>query len=74
MKTIDAARNKWSDVLSKLGVDQSFLKKKHGPCPMCGGTDRFRFDNKGGNGTWICNQCGAGNGMNLIMLLCASGN
>lgn len=69
MKTTDAARHKWPEVLSRLGVDQSFLKKKHGPCPMCGGTDRFRFDNKSGNGTWICNQCGAGNGMNLIMLL-----
>lgn len=69
MKTIDAARNKWADILSRLGVDRSFLSKKHGPCPMCGGKDRWRFDNKGGNGTWICGQCGAGNGMNLIMLL-----
>jgi len=34
---------------------------------VCGGKDRFRFDNKEGHGTWICNQCGAGDGMALVM-------
>lgn len=67
MKTIDAARNHWESILKRLGVNESFLKNKHGPCPMCGGEDRFRFDNKGGNGSWICNQCGSGNGINLLM-------
>lgn len=43
------------------------MKDRHGPCPMCGGTDPFRFDNKGGNGTYICNRCGAGNGVDLLM-------
>ena len=33
---------------------------------MCGGTDRFRFDNKKGRGTFFCNQCGAGDGLDLI--------
>ncbi|MCX8693479.1 hypothetical protein J3U07_03385, partial [Gilliamella sp. B2881] len=23
---------------------------------MCGGKDRFRFDNQNGRGTYICNQ------------------
>jgi putative DNA primase/helicase len=32
---------------------------------MCGGEDRFRLDNKEGAGTYICNQCGAGDGMKL---------
>lgn len=68
MKTIDAARNHWGDILSKLGIDSSLLKNKHGPCPVCGGTDRFRWDNKNGSGSFICNQCGGGNGINLIML------
>lgn len=27
---------------------------------------RFRFDNKGGLGTWFCNHCGAGNGFTLL--------
>ncbi|WP_312055170.1 phage/plasmid primase, P4 family [Pantoea brenneri] len=39
---------------------------RHTSCPVCGGTDRFRFDDKEGRGTWICNQCGAGDGMELV--------
>ena len=27
----------------------------------------FAFDNKEGNGTWICKKCGAGDGMDLAM-------
>lgn len=69
MKTMDAARNRWVSILSTLGVDQAYLKNTHGPCPICGGKDRFRFDNKAGNGTYYCNSCGAGNGMNLLMQL-----
>ena len=69
MKTIDAARGKWEDVLTRLGIDSRYLRNKNGPCPVCGGTDRFRFDNKNGNGTWYCNQCDphSGNGINLLM-------
>jgi len=52
-----------------FGVHESFLKNKHGPCPICGGKDRFRFDNKEGRGTFICNQCGAGDGFKLLELL-----
>lgn len=33
-------------------------KSKGQPCPMCGGVDRFRYDNKHGRGDWYCNQCG----------------
>lgn len=69
MKTIDAARNRWVSILSTLGIDQNYLRDKHGPCPICGGKDRFRFDNKNGNGTYYCNSCGAGNGINLLMLM-----
>lgn len=66
-KTCDAARNKWKGVLLQLEVDKKHLTGKHAPCPMCGGKDRFRFLNSDGNGTWICNQCGAGTGMDLLM-------
>lgn len=45
-----------------------YLTGRHGPCPVCrAGRDRFRFDDKEGRGTWICNQCGAGNGIDLLM-------
>jgi hypothetical protein len=38
-------------------------KNRHQACPVCGGSDRFRFDDKEGRGTWFCNQCGAGDGL-----------
>lgn len=65
-KTCDAARGKWKGILLTLGMDAKHLTGKHGPCPMCGGEDRFRFDNKDGAGTYICNQCGAGTGIDLV--------
>lgn len=64
-KTTQAAKGKWKGILMDLGVPDSFLNGKHGPCPLCGGTDRFRWDNQDGRGTYICNQCGAGDGMKL---------
>lgn len=67
-KTRDAARGKWQGILTQLGVDESYLKNIHGPCPICkDGKDRFRFDDDGGNGTYYCNQCGAGSGIHLVM-------
>lgn len=66
-KTADAARGKWRGILLALGVDQNFLTGKHGPCPLCGGVDRFRWDNQHGNGGYICSKCGAGSGFSLLM-------
>lgn len=66
-KTADAARGKWRGILLGLGINERFLTGKHGPCPMCGGSDRFRWDNQHGNGGYICNQCGAGNGFDLLI-------
>src|SRR4051812_175994 len=57
---------RWPGILTALGVSSKALRNKHGPCPMCGGKDRFRFDNKGGRGTWICSHCGAGDGIELV--------
>lgn len=67
MKTAESARGKWRGILKSLGVDESFLRNAHGPCPMCGGSDRFRFDDKDGAGTYYCNSCGAGDGMKLAL-------
>ena len=66
-RTADAAAGKWRGILLRLGLPSEALKGKHCPCPMCGGADRFRFDNKEGRGTWICSACGAGDGMALAM-------
>lgn len=67
-KTRDAARGKWQGILPALGVDESYLKNQHGPCPICkDGKDRFRFDDENGDGTYYCNQCGAGSGLHMVM-------
>lgn len=67
MKTVDAARGKWHGILPALGVDEKYLVDRHGPCPLgCGGKVSFRWDNKGGDGTWICTHCGAGNPFQLL--------
>lgn len=68
-KTVDAARGKWFGVLTALGVAETFLRNKQGPCPICGGETRFRFDDKEGQGTWICNKCGSGRGIELVMAI-----
>jgi|GEM_PF-72035 len=60
-----AACGHWPDLLAAVGIDIP-RRGKHGPCPFCGGSDRFRLDDKGGRGTWICNQCGNGDGLDLV--------
>lgn len=68
-RTTDAAKGKWKGILLSLGLPESVLQDKHGPCPICqDGTDRFRWDNKGGTGSYICTHCGAGDGMKLAEL------
>jgi putative DNA primase/helicase len=63
----DRAQGRWSGILPALGIGESFLTGKHGPCPLCGGKDRWRWDNLEGRGTWICSKCGAGDGISLVM-------
>jgi putative DNA primase/helicase len=64
--TVERARHRWREILPQLGIETRFLVNRHGPCPLCGGKDRFRFDDKDGEGTYICGQCGAGNGLILV--------
>jgi hypothetical protein len=60
----NAASGKWDQVLlavcdGRVGADH--LQDRHGPCPGCGGNDRFRFDDRDGSGSFICSQGGGGN-------------
>lgn len=71
MKPIDVIREvklkangQWQAILSHLGAEVPL--NTHTACPACGGKDRFRFDNKDDNGTFICNQCGSGDGLDLV--------
>jgi putative DNA primase/helicase len=64
-----AANGKWRVIIETLGIDVPDDPNKHSGCPMCGNgnnSHRFRFDDKGGDGTWICTQCGAGDGIALV--------
>ncbi|MGU5778263.1 primase-helicase zinc-binding domain-containing protein [Aeromonas caviae] len=61
-----AACGHWPELLAAVGIDTP-SRGKHGPCPACGGKDRFRLDDKEGRGTWICNQCGNGDGLDLLV-------
>lgn len=63
-ETVKQASGHWPRILPALGV--KVIKNRHQACPVCGGSDRFRFDDKEGRGTWFCNQCGAGDGLKLV--------
>ena len=67
------ARGHWYDLLTQLGVDATCLTGQHAPCPVCGGHDRFRYDDREQRGTFYCNQpqkhggVHAGDGFKLLM-------
>lgn len=69
-ETFDAlkerARGRWIDILASVGIETKYLAGKHSPCPMCGGTDRFRWIKK--SERWVCNSCRpeTGDGFDLV--------
>src|SRR6516164_6705660 len=65
-ETLERARYRWQEILPQLGIATSFLTDKYGPWPLCGGKDRFRFDDRDGSGSYYCNQCGPGSGLLLV--------
>jgi putative DNA primase/helicase len=67
--TVERATGRWREILPRLGIDTRFLVNKHGPCPLCGGNDRYRFDDRDGSGSYYCNQCGPGPGIMLVRKL-----
>lgn len=62
----ELARGRWPTILHAMGVDIKFLSKKNGPCPICGGKDRYRFTDFQGEGRYYCTQCGPGDGFDLL--------
>lgn len=68
-KAEDLAADRWPEILMAAGMDASYFSGKHGPCPFCGGSDRYRWSKKHG-GVWVCNVCTQerwGNGMRMLM-------
>jgi putative DNA primase/helicase len=60
------AHGRWTELLHTLGVDPKILSKRNLPCPLCGGTDRFQFTDKYGEGNYHCRGCGPGGGLKLL--------
>lgn len=58
----------WENLLPQCGVTVP-ARGGHGPCPICGGTDRFHFIDDHDGGEWHCRQCDApnhGDGLDLV--------
>ena len=60
------AHGRWSEILASVGVDERVLLHRNLPCPLCGGTDRFQYTDKFGEGNYHCRQCGPGGGFKLL--------
>lgn len=57
-------------------LTDNFWRGRPGPCPLCGGHDRFTYDSKRGRGDWVCRKCNAGNpkaGDGLELVRCYTG-
>jgi len=59
------AHGQWTQVLLALGVAKEVLNRKNQPCPLCGGTDRFQYTDRFGDGNYHCRGCGPGGGLKL---------
>ena len=63
----------WGQVLVDLGALPVYFLRRNGqrpvsgPCPACGGRDRFTFDDRKGHGDFLCRKCGPGDGFDLLM-------
>jgi len=63
----ELARGRWRGVLMAAGINEKYLSGKNGPCPFCGGKDRWRWTNHEDGGGGICNACGFRTGVDLVM-------
>ena len=64
------ARGHWNSILPAMGIPAEYLTNRHGPCPGCGGKDRFRFDDRDDKGGFVCGGGGdtlTGDGFDLLM-------
>lgn len=62
----ELAKGRWFEILAEAGIATNFLTGRHCPCPVCGGRDRFRWDNKEERGTFYCTHCKPGDGIDLL--------
>lgn len=71
-----AAQGQWREILTANGIKLP-EPKKHGPCPICGGKDRFRLEErkaeKAARGVWVCSHCDCRGGDGLSLYQQATG-
>ena len=67
-QVIADATGRWCSILKHLGVPESALSGSPCACPICGGIDRFRFEDRD-EGAYRCRRCGVGNGLVLLRKL-----
>jgi putative DNA primase/helicase len=73
MKTVDAAKGRWKEILTDFGIAPEALSGKHCPCPVNGeGDDRFRFSDQNGSGDFFC-ACSQGGKGGFALLECLTG-
>lgn len=63
---VRAAAGRWRDIFISIGIEPRLVDGRARPCPICGGRDRFVFDDKMGRGNYFCRGCGPGDGFALI--------
>ncbi|MEX3815830.1 primase-helicase zinc-binding domain-containing protein [Paraburkholderia sp. BR13439] len=71
LKEFSLSPEAWISTLMSYGISGDSLTGNGAPCPICGGEDRFTYDNRNGRGDWVCRQCNdgrpsAGDGLQLI--------
>ncbi|WP_321936217.1 primase-helicase zinc-binding domain-containing protein [Paraburkholderia sp. J8-2] len=71
LKEFTLSPEAWISTLMSYGISADSLTGKASACPVCGGDDRFTYDNKSGRGDWVCRKCNngypmAGDGLQLI--------
>ena len=59
-------QGRWAPCLRECGVSDAVLSGRNGPCPKCGGKDRFQYTDKFGSGNFHCRGCGSGDGFQLL--------
>jgi putative DNA primase/helicase len=65
------AHGRWDEILRSFGADERILRRKNMACPLCGGTDRFQYTDRFGEGNYHCRnpECGPGGGFKLAQAL-----
>src|SRR6218665_1147866 len=65
------AHGRWDEILCSLGVDERLLRRRNMACPLCGGTDRFQYTDRFGEGNYHCRNphCGPGGGFKLLQAI-----